>query len=79
MGRTRGRLERLEAEAEALHTVLTLPDGSKVLYTPEEALGAVHAAIHGTADPLLTRFLEADTAEGLPGLCLALTGSRPGG
>lgn len=76
MGRTRWRLRSLERDAETLHNVLVLPDGSKVLYAPEEALGAVGAAIHGTEDALLTRFLDAGTTEGLPGLCLALTGSR---
>lgn len=73
-----GRLERLEANAEALHSVLTLPDGSRVLYTVGEALEAMHAALCQTDHPLLARFLEAETTEGLPGLCRALVGSRDG-
>ncbi len=79
MGGLRERLRRIETEAERLHTVLRLPDSATVLYTPEEALDATSAAIHGTEHPLLTRFLESDTAEGLPGRCRALTGSRGDG
>ena len=44
----------------------------------DEALEAPHAAIGQTDHPLLARFLEADTTEGLPGLCRALVGSRHG-
>ena len=71
-----GRLERLERDSEALHGVLTLPYGSRVLYTVDKALDAVGAAIRGGEAPLLGAFLEAETTEGLPGLCRALVGSR---
>lgn len=45
-----------------------------MLYTPDEALDTAHAAIGGEESPLLARFLEAETTEGLPGLCRAITG-----
>ncbi len=67
---------RLETGAEAMHGVLRLPDGSRVLYTVDEALAALHAAIRQREPPLLGAFLQADTTEGLPGLCRALVGSR---
>lgn len=76
MTRTRARLEGLEARVAATRTALALPDGSRVLYAPEDALDALHAAIGGEEEPLLARFLEAETTEGLPGLCRALVGSR---
>ena len=76
MGRLRTRLERLEGRVEATHDVLTLPDGSRVLCTQPDALRASGAAIRGGEEPLLARFLEAETTEGMPGLCRALVGSR---
>ena len=79
MGRLRTRLERLEGRVEATHDVLTLPDGSRALYTQPGALRALGAAIRGREEPLLARFLEAETTEGMPGLCRALVGSRDGG
>jgi hypothetical protein len=79
MGGLRGRLRRIETQAERLHAVLRLPDGTTMLYTPEEAWDATSAAIHGTDHPLLARFLMAGTTEGLPGLCRALVWSREGG
>ena len=61
-----GRLiSRLESRVGATHDALTLPDGSRALYTQPDAL--------------LARFLEAGTTEGMPGLCRALVGSRSGG
>lgn len=74
--RIRARLDSLEARVGAARTALVLPDGSRVLYTPDEALNALHAAIGDEEEPLLARFLEAETTEGLPGLCRALVGSR---
>jgi hypothetical protein len=79
MTRTRTRLDALEGRVAATRTALVLPDGSRVLYTPGEALDALHAAIGDEEEPLLARFLEADTTEGLPGLCRALVGSRARG
>ncbi len=75
MAGLRARLERLEAGTEGLYTVLRLPDGAPVRYTTDEALEALGAAIHRTENPLLDRFVEADTTEGLPGLCRILVGS----
>ncbi len=75
MGRLRGRLERLEREAGPLYKTLTLPTGETIRYTGDEALEAMVAAIHQDKHPLLARFLEAGTTEGMPGLCRALVGS----
>lgn len=75
MGRLRSRLEKLEREAGPLYKTLTLPTGGTLRYTTDEALEALGAAIHRTENPLLDRFMEADTTEGLPGLCRALVGS----
>ncbi len=71
----RGRLERLEREAGPLYKTLTLPTGRTLRYTTDEALEAMVAAIHRTENPLLDRFVEADTTEGLPGLCRTLVRS----
>lgn len=79
MGRLRARLERLEREAGPLYKTLILPDGGTLRYTGDEALEAMVAAIHEDGHPLLARFLEAETAEGMPGLCRALVGSREDG
>ena len=79
MGRLRTRLERLEGRVEATHDVLKLPDGSHVLYTQPGVLRALGAAIRGGEEPLLARFLKAETTKGMPGLCRALVGSRDGG
>lgn len=76
MTRTRGRLDRLEGRVEASHDALMLPDGSRTLYTHPDALRAVAAAIRGGETTLLARFLQAETTEGLPGLCQALVSSR---
>lgn len=76
MGSLRGRLSKLEGEAEQFYTVLRLPDGSPVRYTSNETLGAAEAAIRREDNALLARFMEADTTEGLPGLCRALVGGR---
>ena len=70
MSRLRGRLRRLEREAAPFYKTLTLPGGETLRYTGDEALEAMMAA---------TRFLEAETAEGMPGLCRPLVGSREGG
>lgn len=75
MSRLRGRLEALERKAGPLYKTLTLPDGGTVRYTGDEALEAMNAAIHQDEHPLLSRFVEADTTEGMPGLCRALAGS----
>ncbi len=79
MGRLRSRLEKLEREAGPLYKTLTLPTGGTLRYTGDEALEAMVAAIHEAEHPLLSRFLEAGTNEGMPGLCRALVGSREGG
>ena len=46
-GRLRTRLEKLEGRVEATRDVLTLPDGSRVLYAQPDALRALGAAIRG--------------------------------
>lgn len=74
----RGRLERLETEAAGLYETLRLPDGSAVLYTGEEMLGALSAAIRREEHRLLPRIRKVDTREGMPGLIRALEGSRRG-
>ena len=79
MGRLRTRRGWLEGRVEATHDVLTFPDGSRVLLPQPDALRALGAAIRGGEEPLLARFLEAETTEGMPGLCRALVGSRGGG
>ena len=79
MRRSRGRLEGLEGLLEASHEALTLPDGSRVLYTAPDALRTVGAAIRGEQSLLLARFLEAGTTQGLPGLCSALAESQARG
>ena len=79
MGRLRSRLERLEREVGPLYETRTLPTGETVRYTGDEALEAMVAAIHEDEHPLLARFLQPDTAQGMPALCRALAGSRTRG
>lgn len=75
MGCLRFRLERLEREALPLYKTLQLPGGGTIHYTGEEALEAMVTARRKDENPLLNRFLETDTTEGMPGLCRALVGA----
>ena len=41
----RDRIKKLQREAGALYTTLSLPDGSEVRYTGDDALAALSACI----------------------------------
>ena len=71
-----GRLERLETGARRLCNAVRLRDGTTAGYTTDEALEALGASIRREPNALLGRLHEADTTEGLPGLCRALEDSR---
>jgi hypothetical protein len=72
----RGRMSRLERQADGLYWTLRLPDGAEVRYTSEEMLCAVSAAIRQVEHRLLPYIRQIDTKEGMPGLIRALEGSR---
>ena len=72
----RGRLDKLEQEAEGLYETLTLEDGTKIRYEPEEMLDAVSAAIRGEEHRLLPLVRREGTRQGLPGLINALEASH---
>ncbi len=74
----RSRLERLELEAAGLYETLHLPDGTGMLYTGEEMLDALSAAIRHEEHRLLPHVRQVDTNEGMPGLIRALEESRRG-
>lgn len=72
----RGRLTRLETEAEEFYSTLHLPDGTEVRYTGEEMLDTMIAAIHQGEHWLLPHVRKVETRQGMPGLIRALEGSR---
>ena len=72
----RDRIKKLQREAGALYTTLSLPDGSEVRYTDEDALAALSACIDQREHWLLPCFRQAPTNKGLPGLIWALEASQ---
>jgi hypothetical protein len=76
MAGLKGRLGKLQQEAEGLYATISLQDGTQVRYAPEEMLHALSAAIHSGEHRLLPFVRRIDTREGLPGLINALDASR---
>jgi hypothetical protein len=76
VGGVKGRLTKLERESEGLFQTLTLEEGTKVRYAPEEMLNAISAAIHGREHRLLPFVRRKGTRQGLAGLINALEDSR---
>ena len=73
MGRLNERLRRAEREAEGLWQVLTLSDGTRVKYEPEEMVDAIVAVIDGEDHHLLLPYIERmDQDRGIPSLVRAL-------
>ena len=72
----RGRMSRLEKQADGLYRTLTLPDGQQIRYTSEEMMAAVIAAMHDQVHRLLPYLRQMDTKEGMPGLIRQLEESR---
>jgi hypothetical protein len=75
VGSVEGRLTKLERESEGLFQTLTLENGTKVKYAPEEVLDAISAAIHGQEHRLLAFVRRKGTRQGLAGLINALEDS----
>jgi hypothetical protein len=75
MGRINERLRKVEQGAEGLYQTLTLEDGTKLKYEPEEMIDAIFAAIEGHDHPLLPYIRRMGTGEGLPRLVRALEGN----
>jgi hypothetical protein len=69
-------VKRLERDVNGLHHTLTLPDGSRVRYTPEEMLEAVAACVRRREHWLLPHILEMDGYQGMVGLVKRLQESR---
>jgi len=78
MGRINERLRKLEQEAGGLYQTLTLRDGTKLMYEPEEMLDAIFAALDGEDHPLMPYIRSMDTPEGIPGLVRTLESSGEG-
>jgi hypothetical protein len=72
----RGRMSRLEKQADGLYRTLRLPRGTEVRYSSEEMLYAVSAAIRREEHRLFPYTRQMDTKEGMPGLIRAIEGSR---
>jgi hypothetical protein len=72
MAGMKDRLRKVEQEAEELYQTLTLEDGTKIRYEPEEMLDAISAAIRGEEHRLLPLVRRKGTRQGLPGLINAL-------
>jgi hypothetical protein len=52
MAGVKGRLNKLEQESQGLFQSLTLEDGTKTRYEPEEMLDAISAALPGLINAL---------------------------
>jgi hypothetical protein len=72
----RGRMRRLERQANGLFRTLRLPGGAEVRYTSEEMMAAVIAAMHQQEHRLLPYVRQLDTTQGMPGLIRQLEESR---
>ncbi len=76
MASIRGRLDKLQQESEGLFHTLTLEDGTKVRYEPEELLDAIFATIAGEEHPLLPYVRREGARGGLAGLINAVEASQ---
>jgi hypothetical protein len=76
MGSLGRRLDKLEQELGCSQETLRLPDGTTVLYSPEEAAAALSATIVGEEHRLIEPFVSAGQTTGFPGLVRALVRSR---
>jgi hypothetical protein len=74
MGRLRARIQKAEQQAEGLWQVLTLSDGRRVKYEPEDMLDAILAVVEGEDHPLLPYVERMDPNKGIPSLMRALAG-----
>ena len=68
-------MRKVEQGTEGLYQTLTLENGTKLKYEPEEMIDAIFAAIEGRDHPLLLYIRRMDTNEGIPGLVRALEGN----
>ena len=76
MASIRGRLDKLEQEAEGLYETLTLPDGSTVKYEAGELFEVLCAVLDRREHPLLPYLRQMNTNRGMAGLVAAIEGSR---
>jgi hypothetical protein len=76
MASIRGRLDKLEQEAEGFYETLQLPDGSTVKYEAGEMFEVLCAVLDRREHPLLPYLRQMDTNQGMPGLVRAIEGSR---
>jgi len=74
MGRLNERFRKAEREAEGLYQTLTLEDGTKVKYEPEDMLDAIFAVLEGEDHPLLSSVRRTDASKGIPSLVRTLDG-----
>jgi hypothetical protein len=64
----RGKLRRLEKQAEGFCRTLTLPDGQQIRYTDEEVMAALSAAIHQQEHYLLPYIRQLGPSKGVPSM-----------
>jgi hypothetical protein len=76
MASIRGRLDKLEQEAEGLYETLRLPDGTEIKYETDEMFGAFLACMDRREHRSLPYLRQMDTNLGMPGLIRALESSR---
>ena len=76
MASVRGRLGKLEQEAEGLYETLTLPDGTEIRYEGEEMFEVLCAVLDRREHRLLPYRRQMDTNQEMPGLVRAIEGSR---
>jgi hypothetical protein len=76
MASIRGRLDKLEQEAEGLFETLTLEDGTEIRYEVGEMFEVLCAVLDRREHPLLPYLRQMDTNQGMPGLVRAIEGSR---
>ena len=76
MAGVKGRLDKLEQEAEGLYETLELPDGTEIKYEAGEMFEAFLACMDRREHPLLPYIRQTDTNQGMPRLVRALEGGR---
>lgn len=72
----RGRLDKLEQEAEGLYETSRLPDGTETKYEADEMFEAFPACMDRREHRLLPYPRQIDTNQGVAGLIRALESSR---
>ncbi len=76
MASIRGRIDKLQQEAEGFYETLTLPDGTEIKYEADEMFEVLCAVFDRREHRLLPILRQMNTYQGMPGLVRAIEGSR---